>query len=123
MVDAAPPESYVAYRFEKAVDNWLLSGEEETREWLVEMLQSWALNHEQLAPAFASSEILSEVEAHSVHLEQLAQLGLRALTGELSLAEDPDRERLFTKASGSYGGTLLAVTGPVKKLVERAPRK
>jgi hexosaminidase len=121
VVDAAPPESYPAYRFGREVDHWLESHDEETRARLVNTLESWASNHTQLAPAFSQSERLKEVEPHSVHLSELASLGLDVLSQQPSpLPPDSTLEALFTSAAEAYGGTILPVVGAVQKLVTEA---
>jgi hexosaminidase len=123
VVDAAPAESYRAYRFGQAVNRWIESGDEETGEFLKETLESWSVNHDQLAQLFASSPLLQEVEPHSVHLSALASLGLDALAGKSVPLNDSIRNVLFEEAKSPYGGTLLKVVEPVQKLVAGAGGK
>jgi len=121
VVDAAPPESYAAYRFGKEVDHWLESHDEETKVRLVNTLELWASNHAQLAPAFSRSERLKEVEPHSVHLSELAGVALEALSLQPSpLPSDSTLAAMFTSAAEAYGGTVLPVVGAVQKLVMNA---
>ncbi|MDF1576222.1 MAG: family 20 glycosylhydrolase [Bacteroidales bacterium] len=121
MVDAALPESYVAYRFGLYVDRWIESGEEAARDSLILMLEPWSDNHEQLAPAFEDNERLLEVEPHSVRLSQLARAALAALTDPASLSGTKEEYAVLCKqASRSCGATHLPITGPVQKLLESA---
>jgi hexosaminidase len=121
VVDAAPPESYVAYRFAQDVDSWIASRDGALRERLELVLGVWAANHEQLAPAFAQSARLQEVEPHSVHLSQLASLALEALAGRTAwLPPDSTLRALFADADSAYGGTILPVAAPIRNLVTQA---
>jgi hexosaminidase len=119
MVDAAPAESYVAYRFGQDVDLWLETEDIEAWERMTGLLELWAVNHEKLAPAMVDNERLLEVRAHSVHLSELARVGLVALSDPSSLqGKEDELASLFARASESYGATNLPVAGHVQKLVE-----
>lgn len=123
MVDAAPAESYEAYRFGQDVDLWITSGDEAARERLIIALNIWSANHEQLAPAFEGNERLSEVRPHSEHLSQLAHVALSALSDPASLSGNEDElAELFRSASESYGATNLPIAGHVQKLLESATK-
>jgi hypothetical protein len=119
MVDAAPAESYVAYRFGQDVDLWLQAGDIHAWERMTGLLELWAVNHDKLAPAMVDNNRLMEVRAHSVHLSELARAGLVALSDPSSLqGKEEELTSLFARASESYGATNLPVAGHVKKLVE-----
>jgi hexosaminidase len=121
IADAAPPESYVAYRFGQDVDAWIETRDTAALARLREALETWAANHERLKPAFAASERAREAETHSGHLAQLADLGLEALTAvDSPLGAEAESEELFSRAQGPHGGTILAVVQPVRRLVEAA---
>jgi hexosaminidase len=121
VVDAAPPESYVAYRFAQDVDSWIASRDTALRERLEQILRTWTANHERLAPAFAQSARLQEIEPHSVHLAELASLALEALAGRRAqLQQDSTLLALFADAESPYGGTILPVVGPIRNLVTQA---
>lgn len=123
MVDVALPESYVAYGFGKDVDLWIESEDAAAFERLVSMLESWSVNHENLRPAFVNNERLLEVQAHSEHLSQLAQVGLIALSNPASLSgKEDEMKQLFISASESYGATNLPIAQHVQKLVETATK-
>jgi hexosaminidase len=118
VMDAAPAESYPAYRFGQEVDHWLESHDETTRARLVTTLEDWASNYERLEPAFRHSERMREVELHSRHLSTLASLALQSLSmpaTSISPAQIPDT--LFTAARAAHGGTLLAVVGALQRLL------
>ena len=121
VVDAAPPESYAAYHFGQDVDHWLAYRDEDTRGRLVGTLESWASNHERLAPAFSQSERLREVEPHSVHLSRMASLVLQALSQQTPPVEpDSTMEALFAAAGQAHGGTVLPLVTPMRRLVTEA---
>ena len=65
-----------------------------------------------------------EVRPHSVHLSELADMALVALTDPAGL-QDKEEELtdLFSSASQSYGATTLPVAAHVQKLVESATKK
>ena len=117
VVDAARPESYVAYRFGQDVDAWLASKDEAAKEKLASQLEIWSTNHEKLAPAFDGSAVLKEVEYHSKNLSELAKLSLAALNGQAKLEE---AEAIFKMAEQAHGGTVLPLVEPVRRLVEGA---
>lgn len=124
VVDAALPESYVVYRFGKDVEHWVESSDEEALDRITQSLETWAANHEKLAPAMEGSDYLKEVEPHSVHLSRLAQLSLEAINDPTSLSgRDAEIDTLLVRAGKTYGGTLLPLTDPVKKLVDAALEK
>ncbi len=124
VVDASPAENYEVYRFGEDVELWLEFSDGEARSRILRIMQIWARNHEKLAPAFETSQRLKEVEAHSVNLARLGDLGMQAISDPGSLAgRDEEIEALFVSASAPHGGTILPVAGPVKKLVDSAMKK
>jgi len=124
MVDAASPESYLTYQFDKKVDHWLDSRDPEIEEELISLLETWRINHEKLAPAFENSVSLSEIEPHSLHLSGLSKLGLEAITDPASLqGREEEMEALFIAAGASHGGTNLPLLTSVQKLVSSASGK
>jgi hexosaminidase len=118
MVDAAAAESYVAYRFGQDVERWISSQDPQAKDRMLNSLEIWADLHSTLSPVFEISPWLEEVREHSLHLSELAKLGLEALTNPEALKGGPEAyESLFTSARASYGGTILAVVEPVQKLL------
>jgi hypothetical protein len=77
----------------------------------------------ELAPLMASSPPLLEVEPHLLHLSELASLGLSSLENQPCPLNEAQREELYKKASGAYGGTVLGVVEAVQKLAESANTK
>ena len=121
MVDAASPESYVAYRFGQDVDLWIQSGDATARERMISLLERWAANYSNLSPACPGNERMLEVQPHSDHLSELAHTALTALSDPAALeGKEDDLEALYAGASGSYGATNLPVVAHVQKLVEFA---
>ena len=116
IVDAARPESYVAYQFGKDVDAWLETSDETLKSKLLEQLELWQANHEKLATAFEEVERLKEVEPHSKHLSRLAVLGLTVLQAPSNLSKGSRPDSLFASAGKAYGGTLMNLVGPVQRL-------
>ena len=124
MVDAAAPESYLAYRFGQDVDLWIESKNVAARERMTGLLESWSVNHEKLLPAFDGNERLMEVEAHSRNLSVLSSLGLKALNDPAALREtEAMQDEFFKAASGAQGGTVLPLVEAVQKLVKSAAKK
>lgn len=124
MVDAAAPESYLAYRFGKDVDLWIETEDQAAFERINTVLETWSLNHEKLLPAFEGNDRLMEVEAHSRNLSVLASMGLDAMNDPASLRETQAmREEFFKSAGEARGGTILPVVEAVQKLVESAAKK
>jgi hypothetical protein len=120
VVDAAPPESYDAYRFGEGVDRWLESGDEQVRMQLETTLKTWSELGDRLAPVLDSIPGLREAGPHASNLSEIARWGLKALNGELSKEDGSLTTTVFLEAGKAYGGTLLAAADPVKKLVESA---
>jgi hypothetical protein len=88
---------------------------------MIPMLEQWAVNHERLAPAFVDNELLMEVQAHSVHLSDLARVALSVLSETHTFkGTEEELTTLFNRASESYCATNLAISGHVQKLVKAA---
>jgi hexosaminidase len=136
IVDAARPESYVAYRFNKDVDLYLETNDPAAKERILEELRVWSKNHEQLAPALGIPEKyiedsplslkelpeensrLKEVEAHSKNLSALSELALSVLNGQSVIKNDPEMDSLFIDAGMGHGGTKLPIESGLKKLIQ-----
>ena len=70
----------VARKFNNMVDNFLKDPNYQTNyKELNCYLKKWDRNHEKLQPVIASSPILQEIKPASANLEQVAQLGCKAL--------------------------------------------
>jgi len=136
IVDAARPESYVAYAFNKDVDAWLENDDTAARTRIEAQLKTWSVNHKKLLPAFGLPnkyiedspqslqltenndleryERLKEVQPHSENLSVLAQLALDGMTGKAIRIQT---DALFTDASKGHGGTVLPIESGLKKLI------
>lgn len=137
IVDAARPESYVAYRFNKDVDLYLANNDSDAKERILYELQVWSKNHSQLAPALGIPEKyiedsplsleklpeensrLKEVEAHSKNLSALSELALSALNGQSVNINNTEMDSLFIDAGRGHGGTKLPIESGLKKLIQR----
>ncbi|MEP2057008.1 MAG: family 20 glycosylhydrolase [Maribacter litoralis] len=132
IVDAAKPESFLAYKFNKDVDLFLETGDPLIKERLQDQLQIWSENHQKLAPAFGLPEKfiennpmtidifeqatiirLKEVESHSSNLSNLAELALLSLEGKAISSPDS----LMLKSREEHAGTLLPIVDAIEKLI------
>lgn len=141
IVDAARPESYVAYTFNKDVDAWLETGDYSAKERIQGRLTTWSENHSKLLPVFVlpekyiedsqlsgqltgvddleSYERLKEVEPHSANLSALSELALTELKGESVETNNADIDSLFIDAAIGHGGTKLPIESGLKKLINQ----
>ena len=139
IVDAARPESYVAYTFNKDVDAWLDNGDSSAKERIQGRLTTWSENHSKLRPVFGLPEKyiedsplslqlkenddletykrLKEIERHSVNLSALSELALTVLKGQSVETNNAEIDSLFIDAAKGHGGTLLPVEEGLKKLI------
>jgi len=139
IVDAARPESYVAYTFNKDVDAWLENGDAKAKQRIEGQLETWSENHEKLIPVFGLPEKyfedspispplvenddletykrLKEIEPHSVNLSALSELALAALKVQSVETNNSEIDSLFIDAAKGHGGTLLPVEEGLKKLI------
>jgi hypothetical protein len=118
IVDAARPESYVAYNFNKDVDLWIKTKDKDAESRIIHSLKIWAKNYDELALAFEYVERLKEVELHSKHLSELSQLGLIAISDSESLQnKQTEISYLLINTTKNYGGTILSVESGLRKII------
>ena len=118
IVDAARPESYVAYNFNNDVDLWIETKNKDAESRIIHSLEIWSTNHTELALAFKNVEHLKEVEPHSKHLSELSKLVLNAILYPESLKNrNPEIESLLKKGAMSYGGTVLPIMNGMRKIL------
>lgn len=118
VVDAARPESYVAYSFNKDIDLWIETKNEDAESRIIQSLEIWSKNHDELSLAFKNVERLKEVELHSKHLSELSKLGLEAINNPESLKKRIlEIDTLLEKGGISYGGTTLPIVDGMRKLL------
>jgi hexosaminidase len=135
IVDAARPESYVAYRFNKDVDKWIESGDIDAKTRITDQLKTWSENHTELLPVFGlpekfiedqplpiiSADVtrLKEVEAHSENLSQLSKMALEKLN-TASAAINSETDSLIAKAKEPHGGTIMPIVDGLEKLLKNS---
>ena len=78
-------------------------------------MTAWSENHDKLNDAFKSSVHLNEVLPHSKHLSQMSELALMQLNNKPITKKIP--LQLIEDAKKPYGGTVLAVSSGLIKLV------
>lgn len=141
IVDAAPAESYVGYRFNKDVDLFLEAADPDAKRRIEAQLEAWSQNHDKLLPLFGTVEnfmedeertlpvslsayaekvkLLREIEPHSLNFSELSELALQVLTSSPKTAgEQQQLDSLISKAGEAQGGTLLSVADGLSKLIE-----
>ncbi len=124
IVDAAPAESYVAYRFNKDVDQWIETKDEIIKTRIIKSLKKWSKNYEELADVFEQNERIKEVEPSSKNLSELSKLSIEAIFNpELLKNQNKKIDSLLEEGVKSNGGTSLAVFNGLKKLVTSQKKK
>lgn len=119
VVDAARPESYVAYNFNKDVNLWVQNGDVRAKNRIVQKLKKWSENHSKLVSAIEGNERLEEIKVHSANLSQLAKLGLEALNNRNAMkGELPEIDALLKNADKAQGGTILSVVESMRTLLK-----
>ncbi len=139
MVDAARPESYIAYQFNADVDRFLATGDTVLKKHLEYQLRDWSENHTRLIPIFETlgnpidgkgqeialgtaplmerMEQLQEIKPHSQHLSELSKQALAVLNGKGPNLPERDLDTLLARANRAYGGTTLPMVNGVQKLL------
>ncbi|MCJ7468188.1 MAG: beta-N-acetylhexosaminidase [Maribacter sp.] len=134
IVDAARPESYVAYSFNKDVDLWLKTADADAKARIMENLENWSENYTKLRPAFGLSEKLiegnpislvsadvtrlQEVEVHSENLSALSKMALQALQNKTGASTNQAAiDTLLLKAREPHGGTIMPIVDGLQKLL------
>ena len=117
VVDAARPESMIAYQFNQDAAKYLESKDDSLKEKLILQLEEWAAINQKLIPAYASNERIAEIAPHAQHLEKLATIAIQKLRGESSELSAEEIKNLLADSSKGYGGTLLAVNEGLQALI------
>jgi len=134
LVDAARPESEVARRFARMVDEYLAlvgsSGIDDSTavsvaRQLRAQLVDWRDNHELLIPLARASAMLPEAAALSAQLRSAAETGLAALADLESRRRTPApevvaRRDVLDGVEQQHGALQVMVAAPVRRLVEAA---
>jgi hexosaminidase len=116
IVDAARPESYLAYKFNRDVELWVQNGDLGAKTRIIQKLKIWAENHDKLISAIEGNERLEEIKIHSVNLSQLAKLSLESMNNQSAIQTKVDT--LLKNSNKPYGGTLLSVVEGMEMLLK-----
>jgi len=121
IVDAASAESYPAYVFNKNVNIYLESENEQLKNEIQNLLQMWIENHDKLVSLFDSNEKAKMVQAHSENLAKLSAIAIKITEGkELSENDKSFSNELLQSAHTEHGGTVLGVVSGLEKLIQSA---
>ncbi len=122
VADIVYPESFQAYYFNKAVDEFN-SGEARTKsqELILSELSSWAENHEKLTPYFESNEKLMEIKQISEVLSDVARATLDKMNGKMANSPDSEIQEKLTYLETGENGVFCAVTPGLRKLLTNEP--
>lgn len=118
IVDAASAESYPGYEFNKNVDQWLTTKDENLKIEIETLLNDWIENHQSLTKLFETNEKVQMIQNHSKNLSLLASLALKKINGEmLSVSENSGLNDLLASSNQEYGGTVLSVVPGLEKIL------
>lgn len=121
IVDAASAESYPAYIFNKNVNTYLESENEQLKNEIQNLLQMWIENHEKLVSLFETNEKVKMIQTHSENLAKLSAIALKITEGEeLSENDKSTSNELLQSAHTEHGGTVLGVVSGLEKLIQSA---
>ena len=119
VVDAARPESYIAYNFTNDVESWIENEDNEAKARITQKLIIWAENHTKLSPAFDKTERLKEIELHSINLSELSKLALDFLNDRTDTKNQAQEiDSLLISANQPHGGTILSVVDGMRNLLK-----
>lgn len=128
LVDAARPESDVARRFSRFVDE-LMAGKisNENKALLVGYLKSWSDNDPKLQPMIADNQLLEGVGPLSRDLSDASSAGLRLVEilsskGKLTSEEAVRFKQVIERAEKPKAALLLMVVPSIKKLYMATPQ-
>jgi hexosaminidase len=124
VVDAAQPESMLAFRFTKMVNEFIADPEHKLHaEEIKNLLISWRNNHAEFEKIAIGNARLEKVLLTSQELSMMSNFALQAvdsLTGKTKL-NGADKQAMLKAISGveeSRAGTILAVSPSLRKLIE-----
>ena len=119
VVDAARPESLIAYQFNQDVANYSVTNDEVLKAKLTAQLLAWSTINQRLNPAYLTNPKIAEISVHADQLEKLAGIATQKLQGESPELSLDEINMLLTAASKGYGGTLLAVHEGLQALITK----
>jgi hexosaminidase len=122
VVDAAYPESMQARSFNKLVDKYIETTNEELKLKLFERFNIWKNNHENLVANIAASPVLKEIESLSEDLMIISRIGITALTDYSNYIKHDEKwlnevKAKIESAKKPRGQTELKVVNAIEKLV------
>lgn len=124
VVDASQPESILALKFTKMVDEFIADPEHKHHaDEIKKLLITWRNNHAEYQQVAAGNARLEKVLLTSQELSMMANFALQAvdsLTGKAKLNE-ADKQAMMKAIGGiaeSRAGTILAVSLSLRKLIE-----
>jgi hypothetical protein len=123
IVDVARPESDEARTFARLVDRLLADPARAAgRDAIAACLADWSARARE-AEAVMDGALLQDAVPIALHVGAVAAIGLKALDAletKTPLVLTPAESEALTKAGAPVADVLLAVTAPVKKLVDGA---
>lgn len=117
-------DSRVKWEFRNAVKSYLVNKDSNSENIIVNYLNRWQRNEEQLKNLFASSAQLRTVEEHSKNLTSIATIGIDALN-KIKNGTPPDANWTNEKLSilkavnKAYGETELCIISEIEALVNQ----
>ena len=117
-VDAAMPESKVAYRFNQLARDYLSEPTDSLRQQIYSWLEQWMDVETRLETEAIDDPKLTEITPHVHHLAQLSRWAKAKLNQEPLEADPGQVSDLLLEASQPYGGTLLAVSEGLSILIQ-----
>ena len=123
IVDAARPESMTARNFSILVDNYLTEKDDASLKMIIQWLEKWRSNYEELKATMNLSPIVREIEPLSINLQNISLVGLEALQLIKQNNKAPfdwiDKAgAMIEEAKKPYGQVELRIVDPIEKLVE-----
>lgn len=121
VVDAARPESMTARYFNKLVDEYIATKNEDKLNEIISYLEMWRDNNFKLKKIIQQSPILKEIETMADDLETISELGILALNILSRKVKDtylPDSTiEILTKAKVPRGQVELKIVEPIEKII------
>ncbi len=115
VADVAKPESMIARRFNKIVDEFIADPDKmKHKDEIIRQLATWESNHEKLIPFISESKKLQEIEHISAELSSIAKSAIQFIDAnrKVEMSDQEKSEIMATLAFLENGenGVLLAVT-------------
>ncbi|MCB0601149.1 MAG: family 20 glycosylhydrolase [Saprospiraceae bacterium] len=118
MVDAAMPESKVAYRFNQLAQEYVSSPRDSLRAQIISWLDRWIESAAYVESMRSEHPELDEVAPHADHLSRLSRLVIAKLNQEQATEAESEIQELLQDAGKPFGGTLLVVNEGLSILLQ-----